>query len=152
MGVYSEDLSVSVANLGKFGAAQNNRLAVCFDADQGENSCQLLEYTSSILSFFAPVLPDFATFPTRSFNMNLLAAGDFNGDGANDLVLDEFVISGSDLSVIYDLLLPFSEGPGLENLANTLLVASIDDQNGDCLLYTSPSPRDGLLSRMPSSA
>ena len=24
--------------------------------------------------------------------------------------------------------------------------------NGDCLLYTSPSPRDGLLSRMPSSA
>ena len=28
--------------------------------------------------------------------------------------------------------------------ANTLLYA--------CLLYTSPSPRDGLLSRMPSSA
>ena len=24
--------------------------------------------------------------------------------------------------------------------------------NGCCLLYTSPSPRDGLLSRMPSSA
>ena len=26
------------------------------------------------------------------------------------------------------------------------------DQAGSCLLYTSPSPRDGLLSRMPSSA
>ena len=26
------------------------------------------------------------------------------------------------------------------------------EQNADCLLYTSPSPRDGLLSRMPSSA
>ena len=26
------------------------------------------------------------------------------------------------------------------------------DNDGDCLLYTSPSPRDGLLSRMPSSA
>ena len=25
-------------------------------------------------------------------------------------------------------------------------------QYGGCLLYTSPSPRDGLLSRMPSSA
>ena len=25
-------------------------------------------------------------------------------------------------------------------------------QDLDCLLYTSPSPRDGLLSRMPSSA
>ena len=28
----------------------------------------------------------------------------------------------------------------------------IDGQNVHCLLYTSPSPRDGLLSRMPSSA
>jgi len=26
------------------------------------------------------------------------------------------------------------------------------DMYKDCLLYTSPSPRDGLLSRMPSSA
>ena len=26
------------------------------------------------------------------------------------------------------------------------------DVSDDCLLYTSPSPRDGLLSRMPSSA
>ena len=26
------------------------------------------------------------------------------------------------------------------------------DKEGSCLLYTSPSPRDGLLSRMPSSA
>ena len=26
------------------------------------------------------------------------------------------------------------------------------EYNRDCLLYTSPSPRDGLLSRMPSSA
>ena len=25
-------------------------------------------------------------------------------------------------------------------------------KHNDCLLYTSPSPRDGLLSRMPSSA
>ena len=25
-------------------------------------------------------------------------------------------------------------------------------EGGNCLLYTSPSPRDGLLSRMPSSA
>ena len=28
----------------------------------------------------------------------------------------------------------------------------IDKGPGSCLLYTSPSPRDGLLSRMPSSA
>ena len=28
----------------------------------------------------------------------------------------------------------------------------LSDEQGNCLLYTSPSPRDGLLSRMPSSA
>ena len=32
------------------------------------------------------------------------------------------------------------------------LVAGPDVLIADCLLYTSPSPRDGLLSRMPSSA
>ena len=30
--------------------------------------------------------------------------------------------------------------------------ASANDIYNSCLLYTSPSPRDGLLSRMPSSA
>ena len=33
--------------------------------------------------------------------------------------------------------------------------SSVHDEDGHyftCLLYTSPSPRDGLLSRMPSSA
>ena len=29
---------------------------------------------------------------------------------------------------------------------------TLKDQNGNCLLYTSPSPRDATLSRMPSSA
>ena len=37
---------------------------------------------------------------------------------------------------------------------NNELVRNILSVNGveGCLLYTSPSPRDGLLSRMPSSA
>ena len=29
---------------------------------------------------------------------------------------------------------------------------AMEEEEEDCLLYTSPSPRDGLLSRMPSSA
>ena len=43
----------------------------------------------------------------------------------------------------------------LEDHINHCLVDAIetgDDQVLNCLLYTSPSPRDGLLSRMPSSA
>ena len=34
----------------------------------------------------------------------------------------------------------------------TLGLVATDDEGQVCLLYTSPSPRDGLLSRMPSSA
>ena len=34
----------------------------------------------------------------------------------------------------------------------TTIVDSRGDTIATCLLYTSPSPRDGLLSRMPSSA
>ena len=46
--------------------------------------------------------------------------------------------------------------------ANELILTTLSNEPGalaematklsDCLLYTSPSPRDGLLSRMPSSA
>ena len=36
--------------------------------------------------------------------------------------------------------------PSIEAMAETYALAD------SCLLYTSPSPRDGLLSRMPSSA
>ena len=35
---------------------------------------------------------------------------------------------------------------------NTLFVSDGAGALSSCLLYTSPSPRDGLLSRMPSSA
>ena len=31
-------------------------------------------------------------------------------------------------------------------------ISDLDQKHKDCLLYTSPSPRDTILSRMPSSA
>ena len=40
------------------------------------------------------------------------------------------------------------QGPGAVNE----LIGQLDTGLKTCLLYTSPSPRDGLLSRMPSSA
>ena len=39
-----------------------------------------------------------------------------------------------------------------ETLPENILTAEELDEIMICLLYTSPSPRDGLLSRMPSSA
>ena len=45
------------------------------------------------------------------------------------------------------ILRPFSQASELRRRLTRLM-----PQIGNCLLYTSPSPRDGLLSRMPSSA
>ena len=39
-----------------------------------------------------------------------------------------------------------------EGVGDALLGEATPARRGACLLYTSPSPRDGLLSRMPSSA
>ena len=50
----------------------------------------------------------------------------------------------------------FMDVDGLVNCAGVnptaTPLAEMTDEYYDCLLYTSPSPRDGLLSRMPSSA
>ena len=40
----------------------------------------------------------------------------------------------------------------LQLVESSGLLSAINYVFGSCLLYTSPSPRDGLLSRMPSSA
>ena len=42
-------------------------------------------------------------------------------------------------------------GVGKSGLIASKIAATLSSV-GTCLLYTSPSPRDGLLSRMPSSA
>ena len=41
---------------------------------------------------------------------------------------------------------------GMAMLSRPIVVAPLAGLLLGCLLYTSPSPRDGLLSRMPSSA
>ena len=54
-----------------------------------------------------------------------------------------------------NLLLSGTAGVGKTTIAKAMceeIGASYIVINGSCLLYTSPSPRDGLLSRMPSSA
>ena len=51
---------------------------------------------------------------------------------------------------------PFTLGVAVRNAghgtAHSLKITSGDPQLSICLLYTSPSPRDATLSRMPSSA
>ena len=66
-------------------------------------------------------------------------------------------ITGQDGSYLAELLL--EKGymvHGIKRRASLFNTDRIDhlyqDPHDPCLLYTSPSPRDGLLSRMPSSA
>ena len=64
------------------------------------------------------------------------------------------LFKGSDLSHV-GILLKRSAGWRVLHMLRTgpkLDKISAFERLGDCLLYTSPSPRDGLLSRMPSSA
>ena len=49
------------------------------------------------------------------------------------------------------LMIEFIEGDFDVLVSTTIIENGVDVANA-CLLYTSPSPRDGLLSRMPSSA
>ena len=49
-----------------------------------------------------------------------------------------------------DIIFTLVRTPSLEN--GRYDVGDVDDVISDCLLYTSPSPRDSNLSRMPSSA
>ena len=88
--------------------------------------------------------------PFLNVPVNTFAKEDFVGSdtGTNNSIANSLVLS--------------REIPGLNASNVEVFVNNIrqepdvayfikDDANG-CLLYTSPSPRDGLLSRMPSSA
>ena len=58
-------------------------------------------------------------------------------------------LRGGPVSVISEVK---RSSPSKGHLATIDDPAALAARYQDCLLYTSPSPRDGLLSRMPSSA
>src|SRR5664279_754567 len=66
-------------------------------------------------------------------------------------------MTATDLDVVAKAILSPGEDPSVfvaeldGAIAGFVHVCSLEDYYR-CLLYTSPSPRDGLLSRMPSSA
>ena len=95
--------------------------------------------------------------------------GEDNGDGvfgndptpiiiadvsaAKEAVGQPVALGNGNHEVTYQVVI---ENTGTVDLANLTLGEDLATQFGaayvNCLLYTSPSPRDGLLSRMPSSA
>src|SRR5665647_3696047 len=61
-----------------------------------------------------------------------------------------YALEGADELVFLDITATHEKRKTLAELASN--VAQAINIPFTCLLYTSPSPRDGLLSRMPSSA
>ena len=80
-----------------------------------------------------------------SFTYNLVQA--FQAEGAEVLVFRNDKINSVTAKDIKPTHIVISPGPG--NPGNAGVSVEIIDT---CLLYTSPSPRDATLSRMPSSA
>ena len=71
----------------------------------------------------------------------------FNSNGAT--VLSDL---SSDAAALLASIDGMGDAVGLTSIKVGLDAAQSILSNSPCLLYTSPSPRDGLLSRMPSSA
>ena len=65
------------------------------------------------------------------------------------LEVDDYAPAGGDFS---DVVVGKIESVEQHPDADRLRVCQVNDGNGSCLLYTSPSPRDKRQSRMPSSA
>ena len=71
--------------------------------------------------------------------------------------LNSHYINQLSVSARTDAVIPFWQEEGLINSTEKRdwlesIVEAVGERLTTCLLYTSPSPRDGLLSRMPSSA
>ena len=92
----------------------------------------------------------FSDFLIFDYGVDLISISDGNTIATGDNILDsrttDRMIPGVFGSLDYFINKDLAFNIGLRYEHNSLM------NTNDCLLYTSPSPRDGLLSRMPSSA
>ena len=88
----------------------------------------------------------YTTTPQRYIQELATYQGIAQANGFEDVTLGAFQINTGDYT---GQLMVTIQAPSTVRLGEFL---DARDQDWNCLLYTSPSPRDGLLSRMPSSA
>ena len=81
----------------------------------------------------------------------------FSSYGISGRSDDDFVLSSGGVSISVPAVSPDNPSSSDDVVVTTVIessetLSSVILSYYVCLLYTSPSPRDGLLSRMPSSA
>ena len=125
-------------------AVANNRLAVTVVDITDLSKPQMAEVNGSMMMYSAS-LPKIAILLGA---MQKVDDGDLNLTPAFEQQLTNMIrhSSNPDASSVYDLVGP----PYLANLLQSDPLQLY--KKNTCLLYTSPSPRDATLSRMPSSA
>ena len=132
-------------------------------ADTTANGTYRVEVTIGNCSNISePADVDINEIPSVTLGYNLTVTSDCS---ISELELTSTVILGTGTNITYDWSGPngFSSNqanpiiPTVNSTYNGSYILEIIDENGcsineTCLLYTSPSPRDATLSRMPSSA
>ena len=95
---------------------------------------------------------DFATLSHTAENANLGRSIPFHPLELGSFIVTQFGVFGPLSFATLSAAIVFSITGKLGNKAKWLSLYCLSPLLIICLLYTSPSPRDGLLSRMPSSA
>ena len=100
--------------------------------------------------------PEYSNIAVKTFNGWIgLQKGEMNGN-VYILRMKDYLYAGGDFEMMDEQPIKYfakrdiSVPDAWNNNANTIENAM--EVNAPCLLYTSPSPRDATLSRMPSSA
>ena len=112
-----------------------------------------------------PPVPDPAVIP-RDVSLGLTNLADVAfplrwgivgaGEISRQFVLSSKAVPGANMAAVFSRLREkaedFAESYGVAKAYNNLEEMLASSEIDICLLYTSPSPRDATLSRMPSSA
>ena len=80
------------------------------------------------------------------YTLKIAKDGSLSKQAVTDILNPAVLIPHSNGSMMYAIV------ETIQNNGDVVQLALDSNHNLSCLLYTSPSPRDGLLSRMPSSA
>ena len=118
------------------------RIIVGIDAKDGKVSTRGWLEQSNI--FATDLVKEFSSLKIASFIVT-----DINTDGTLEGTNEEFIKSILEITDI-----PVIASGGVGSISDLLSLVKFENSGlfGVCLLYTSPSPRDTDLSRMPSSA